>query len=148
MATTYWIGEHGYTPRQAAVLAQLAHGPVIVDELTKYDRNALDKLEELDLATIGAEQATITNAGRKVMVALNEKVNGKPAETKPPAAETKPAKAETPAAPRETKAPARETPPPRHGIDFARLRAEIVARYEADLAALDRLSEIARAVGA
>lgn len=35
-----------------------------------------------------------------------------------------------------------------HGaLDFAELRAQIVARYEADLAACDRLAQIAATVG-
>ena len=42
----------------------------------------------------------------------------------------------------------RESPPPTGVVDFDALRAQIVARYEADLAACDRMREIAETIGA
>lgn len=153
MTAVLRVGETAYSAKQVTMLCALAKAPMSVDGLNGFDRNCLSKLNDLDLIDLNDTRAAITQEGREVVVALNAKVNG---ESKaPPEAETKPAKPgrrrnATTSAVAKLK-PRRESPPPTGTVDLSTLdilREQIQKRYESDLAAVDRLIEIANAVTA
>ncbi len=150
--TTYAVGDRSYTARQIAVLCQMAKAPLQLDGLGAWDRNAVTALEECGCVTENDEAAVLTAKGRAVIAAVSSRVNGAP----PPGAmqetATKTSKAGGRAPRRDsrerpaTEPAKRESPPPTGMVDFSTLRAQIVAHYEADLAALTRLEEIAKAI--
>jgi len=125
--------------KQLVMLCRLVKGPLPLDGLTKWDTNCLAKLEDMGFVDVEATEATLLAEGRAAVVALNAKVNGKAAPTTAPA----PKRAYKPRAAK----PAIPAKSNGHGsLDLAAIRAQIVARYEADLAAVDRLAEIASAL--
>jgi hypothetical protein len=154
------------TEKQATLLLSLIKGPMLIEGANGYDRRTLAILGDAELVKSNDVRAEITDEGRKVVIELNAKVNGTPApEPAPAPRETKPRKIKAkgrrqPAAKaaaaakrnsrdsRERPAARRESPPPTGVVDFEALRARIVEHYEADLAACDRMREIAAKVGA
>jgi hypothetical protein len=143
MTARFTILGVGLSQKQAAMLCELVKKPMAMDGITGHDRNALTALADQDVIEVDDTKATITDKGRKVVIELNRKVNG---ETATPNPETKPAIRKTTRPKRETKPTKRESPPPTGVVDFDALRAQIVAHYEADLAACDRMREIAARV--
>jgi hypothetical protein len=156
MAAVYHVGEHAYTPRQATVLCKLLKGPMSVDGLNGWDRNSLSALSDRDVIDLNDTRAVINDAGRKVVIELNKKVNGaaSPAPEKMPAAQVRTSRAST-----RTRAPSdsgpsagtntgdsRErpalAPPQGRVLDLDKLKAAVEAQYRSDLASIERLAEI------
>jgi hypothetical protein len=121
------------TTKQAELLREL---PLALESLNGFQRRTLAALVERGCAVEEIEEARVTDAGRAALG------NGK----SQPAAPAKPARrgqarkttrAEKSAVgTRASRTPAAAAP------TYAAMRAEIVARYDADLAALDRVIEI------
>jgi len=124
-----------YTEAQVAMLCSLVKRPIDLDTASKRERTTAALLASNGVASNDGESVEITDKGRAAIAAINAKVNGK---AEPAAKRTY--KPRTPKPP----IPAKSNG---HGhLDLAAIRAQIVARYEMDLAAVDRLSEIASAL--
>lgn len=138
MSRVYRIDGELYTAPQIATLCQLVKKPRGLSELdgiAMKPYRILSKRGDI-LLDEHNEVATITDKGRAVVVNVNERVNGK-GEPKPKRNYTRRAV--------KAAAPAKHNG---HGaLDLAQLREQIVARYEADLAAVTRLEEIAAHLG-
>lgn len=117
------------TSKQLEVLHRLSKGPLALEEIQGHDNRTLSSLEDHGLADIQATEATITAKGREALTGLPPRYSKRP---------------------RPAPAPAATTKPNGHGqitaAAIAELRAQIQARYDADLAALDRLAAIATAI--
>ena len=132
MGTTYRTSAGALTEQQLAMLRGLESKPIDdLEELGGYKTNSLHKLEAKGLAELGATEATITKKGLEVLKDLGKPGRGQ----KEPAPDRKVGKTNG----------AQPATAGRAGL-LQDLRAQIVARYEADLAAVDRLIEIAKAV--
>lgn len=136
----------------AKALVLLGSGQAI--PLGEFDPRVPRTLAKNELAVIDEKAGVlkISAAGVELLKAYKAK-NGTPApvhETKPAPRETKATKGDArPRAGKTAKRPYKrrvESPPPTGVVDFDALRAQIVAHYEADLAACDRMREIAARV--
>ena len=116
------------TEGQVIWLRKLAAGPVDLEPLGGFDARTLSLLEDKGLASIEATQALVTPKGRTAAASL-----AGAAERAKPASK-----------------PAASKPSNSRGFlsseAIAEMRAQIAARYEADLAALDRLAAIAETI--
>jgi hypothetical protein len=161
----------GLSAKQATMLCALVKKPMAMDGLNGFDCDALEALNDQDCIEIDETKAAITDKGRKVVIELSAKVNGATdaiattttKTSKVGAAEPRRDSREKPA-PLRGPSPAHDptrghakdrpysgapiSPPPTGVVDFDALRARIVEHYEADLAACDRMREIAARVGA
>lgn len=123
------------TAKQVDLLRAL---PLALDALTGFKRRTLAALVECGFAIEEIEEARVTDAGRAALG------NGKskpadPAKPARPGQARKATRARIPAVgTRASRTPAAAAP------TYAAMRAEIVARYEADLAALDHVIELSR----
>jgi len=135
VSATYTHGGVQYTEKQVAMLCALVKRPIDLDNASKRDRTTAALLASNGVAVNDGESVEITDKGRAAIAAINARVNGK---SEPATKRTYKPRAAKPAIPAKSNG---------HGsLDLAAIRAQIVARYEADLAAVDRLSEIASAL--
>lgn len=125
---TWKINGETITPAQGELLKRLASGPVAIADA---DGRCVNALERRGYVTSEVEEVRITAKGK----AIAAKLNGGGAA---------PVKASRSPAPR-----TREQAKPA-GIltdaEYNRIRGEIEARYQADLAALDRVHAIVRTI--
>jgi len=135
VSAVYRYGGMNFTEKQVAMLCALVKRPMDLDVASKRDRTTAALLASNGVAVNDGESVEITDKGRAAIAAINAKVNGK---AEPGAKRKYTPRAAKPAIPAKSNG---------HGsLDLAAIRAQIVARYEMDLAAVDRLAEIASAL--
>jgi len=137
------INSVNVTEACARALIVLGSGPADVDD---FDSRVPRTLAKNGLALIHGQALTISPKGAELLKAYKAKTVAQDSTPKSTQRGKKQRKAEAASrsnAPRSTKP---KSPPPTGVVDFDAIRAQIVAHYEADLAACDRMQEIAARV--